>query len=609
MLAKNRVLAGERVSRAAIDAAPTDDVAITTAIAACDYDRAACIAFARAKSGAAVDIDTVLRVLPGIELWTIACALIAIAPAGRTRLLELLEQRRFPVGSDSGEVEAIALYAPRRAGADRARLIPLVRRLSVRQMTAEGYALVAVVGAAMKDDNVTAAVKHLAQLAKERADGVAETDRTLARSLDQAIASLPAEVEIPDGGGFTVRTAKTAGRNDPCPCGSGLKFKKCCADKPVKSGSPIAGVSWEEFLTTAADQMTAEHVGELALVDLVRVDLARLPRATRQAALFKLLDARAWTHAERVIASATDAADGEEHRGLLIHDALKSGEPALARRHYDLLADKGPWTIQFTDDPAALWQAVTAAADKAMRSDDRVDAVDLAYALLFKAPTLGIVAARACIGAAKFDDADTLLEQVEDARDDLGLPPGDPAWNVLDAVRADDSDDDESEEAVALRESLRESAARADELERSLATTRAALDDARTPAVAALQRSAEPTRPLEDKVRELEALIRDGNAERRELRRQLTAAKPHEDATAARPKAPRHRWSTRTTRSPIRWRRWRARCRSRASIAAPPMRSPPCRRRWRPRACARSAASPPATSPRGATSSRRRTCR
>lgn len=24
------------------------------------------------------------------------------------------------------------------------------------------------------------------------------------------------------------KTAQTAGRNDPCPCGSGRKFKKCC---------------------------------------------------------------------------------------------------------------------------------------------------------------------------------------------------------------------------------------------------------------------------------------------------------------------------------------------------------------------------------------------
>jgi len=28
-----------------------------------------------------------------------------------------------------------------------------------------------------------------------------------------------------------VHVDKTPGRNDPCPCGSGKKFKKCCAAK------------------------------------------------------------------------------------------------------------------------------------------------------------------------------------------------------------------------------------------------------------------------------------------------------------------------------------------------------------------------------------------
>lgn len=28
--------------------------------------------------------------------------------------------------------------------------------------------------------------------------------------------------------GETVTTAKSPSRNDPCPCGSGIKFKKCC---------------------------------------------------------------------------------------------------------------------------------------------------------------------------------------------------------------------------------------------------------------------------------------------------------------------------------------------------------------------------------------------
>ncbi len=29
------------------------------------------------------------------------------------------------------------------------------------------------------------------------------------------------------------KEAKKVGRNDPCPCGSGKKFKKCCANKKV----------------------------------------------------------------------------------------------------------------------------------------------------------------------------------------------------------------------------------------------------------------------------------------------------------------------------------------------------------------------------------------
>lgn len=28
-----------------------------------------------------------------------------------------------------------------------------------------------------------------------------------------------------------VRTGPKVGRNEPCPCGSGKKFKKCCIDK------------------------------------------------------------------------------------------------------------------------------------------------------------------------------------------------------------------------------------------------------------------------------------------------------------------------------------------------------------------------------------------
>jgi hypothetical protein len=31
---------------------------------------------------------------------------------------------------------------------------------------------------------------------------------------------------------------KEIGRNDPCPCGSGKKYKKCCMDKMEKERQP-----------------------------------------------------------------------------------------------------------------------------------------------------------------------------------------------------------------------------------------------------------------------------------------------------------------------------------------------------------------------------------
>ena len=36
-------------------------------------------------------------------------------------------------------------------------------------------------------------------------------------------------------GGHLTRIPR-AGRNDPCPCGSGKKYKKCCLDKDLETG-------------------------------------------------------------------------------------------------------------------------------------------------------------------------------------------------------------------------------------------------------------------------------------------------------------------------------------------------------------------------------------
>ena len=537
---RNRVLAGECISRAQVGAVgAVEPIAIDAAIDACDYERAALYAIACAP----VPVDVVARILPGIELPAITCALIAIADGDRARLLDLLERKRFPQTKDASELEAIVLYAAWRAAAPAARVIPELRRLAARSMTAEGYALLATIAQAIDDPNVSAACKPIASFAKEYAKQVAADERAMTAKPADVIASLPAEVETTRAAGFTVRAAAQVGRNDPCPCGSGLKYKKCCADKPERQGvapSPVPGVSWDDFLV--GDRMTADHVGELLLRDLARVDLGKLADEPLFAMFDRFLRAHEWRHAARATDElATRAAKrADEAREDLVVALLDCGELALARAHVAKLpaelAKLFALELAIADGPAAAWPALVDAAQHAAASADKLPSIDLAYGLLRAAPALGIVAARACIGTLHVDDPDLMLELVEDARDRLNLPPNDAAWDVLDELTVKKPKPD-GEDATELRTALHESSTKIDQLERSLATMRGELDDARTRPAAELMRAPEDPGGLDAKVRELEALIREGNAERRELRQQLqTSQEPRRTRPDERPR-------------------------------------------------------------------------
>lgn len=53
------------------------------------------------------------------------------------------------------------------------------------------------------------------------------------RAIKEAMETRQREIEA-QGGRTVHRTS--IGRNAPCPCGSGLKFKKCCIDKAALVG-------------------------------------------------------------------------------------------------------------------------------------------------------------------------------------------------------------------------------------------------------------------------------------------------------------------------------------------------------------------------------------
>ncbi len=534
MDSRKRALVGECISRASVEAARGTTVAdLDVAIAACDYERAAAIAFAAARAGAPVGSEVIGRILPGIELPAITCSLIAIAP-DRKALLEVLERQRFPATKDAAELEAITLYAAWKAGAETARVIPHLRRLSARSLTAESYALLATIAATVEDPNVILATKPIAPFAKEYAKNVTADDKAMHASLEAVFAELPAEVEASVAAGFTVRTTKQVGRNDLCPCGSGLKFKKCCADKPQATPSPIPGLSWDEFL--AGDRITPEHIEELALRDLVRLDVTRVPEQPLRALFRKLTIAREWEHVERVRDEAVrrDARElGDEFTDELVLHLLDLGDLPRARELIATLPDEMRQAfavdLAIADGPESAYRALVAHAREAVAGagpiakDVELPDLELAYALLRAEPALGILAARACIGTLHVDDADLLLNLVEEARDQLNLPPTDPAWDVLDALteKGKSKAKGRAKPDAAPDTRLAEYAARVDQLERSLAAVRTQLAEATTRPAAELVRAPEAAGGLEGRVRELEALIREGNAERRDLRKQL----------------------------------------------------------------------------------------
>ncbi len=52
-------------------------------------------------------------------------------------------------------------------------------------------------------------------------------DRSRAHMSDEDIAAEEEAIKLA-GKGEPLKADATPGRNDPCPCGSGKKFKKCC---------------------------------------------------------------------------------------------------------------------------------------------------------------------------------------------------------------------------------------------------------------------------------------------------------------------------------------------------------------------------------------------
>jgi len=370
--------------------------------------------------------------------------------------------------------------------------------------------------------------------------------------------------------GYTVKKEASVGRNDACPCGSGKKYKKCCA------------LTAERSLATAPrmdlEKLDPEQVSLLRRSDLLVLDRTQLKPAAWVAAFRRATALRDFDLVEEMLVEAAPRERPEamaDLRMIALYEAQRAGAADVARRlHAALPANDQQYeafSMACLDRAPDLVDRLEAAAESALQhEDDGAEALELAYAALRFYPALGILLARGAMHEGRPADCRTLLDEMEDARDRVLLPSVEPWWDFYDAMidAADDRDEEIARtaaqaklaqelrsarkekrrvaaELMKMRERLEELDARAAGPQSAAPASSVAASSASpgsSPGSASSVSSASPAlsaeleeerRRLRGKVAELRRIVSEGQEERRELRRQLSESEAGDDDDAS----------------------------------------------------------------------------
>jgi hypothetical protein len=259
------------------------------------------------------------------------------------------------------------------------------------------------------------------------------------------------------GGGYTVRRPiPKLGRNDPCHCGSGKKYKKCCYGKDqalLRDASQYAGTTRSELKSkpglvddpAVIYNMRPYEVKRLKPSELGENQLltgyhCALQYGLRELAFDMLVECEG-----RPSEREFDPGHFED----LIEQVLEAGDLDLARKIRDHCGEDRwyrPQAIQFRFDllenPERFEplehdcrQSVCGIFDEETDVDEPL--TRLVYDCASRHPALAIVLARAAIASNPDRDLDNamLLDVIRDARVDLDLEPwNDPAESLFDWI-------------------------------------------------------------------------------------------------------------------------------------------------------------------------------
>ncbi len=227
------------------------------------------------------------------------------------------------------------------------------------------------------DEQVAQELQRRAQQAAEAAElaALGESDEASSLPLEQFVPAPPPRrlpAKGPEARLFALE--HNLKRNDPCPCGSGNKFKKCCYDESI---GPLAGLGGQTLvgkLSEGMDDSAAEARSQAAAREAEEADAAVLAAA------------KATIEAEQEAAAVGEPVDSEAGRvageptrpvgeflggGAAPHDELTAEEPGFSAMADaavgDLVIDEAPAVLD--DSPPAIGSAVVGTGDAAVATE------------------------------------------------------------------------------------------------------------------------------------------------------------------------------------------------------------------------------------------------
>ncbi len=435
---------------------------------------------------------------------------------------------------------AVAWLACERSDIDPPADLPTLTRMACRRCSRMGSPVVRpilYVAAKLANDPLAASILH-ADIENDRGLDMLIKEFRKHATGENWKSTLPNSpvIESALGDGATLkRAAPKASRNDPCPCGSRRKFKQCCEGKAsITDQYQVDGVTLSEAAANPERHLTRQTIRTMRSYELYALDSHRLiPPLAAEVAARLILFGEVPRAMEMLKAAGPHAVSPllldeiiHELQSLRDVDALRwlvdwaDARDELSFESEVLLArpEERMWLLQQRAGDAIE-------AEKSAPSSAEVIYADIGFAALTTDPALGLLIARGALPVCGIANQSALIEEMENARDTLGLDNNEPGYDVLDTTERVWLDGERH--AADLEKVRKETTARVTQREAEIAKLKFRIDSMQETLAQREKDAAEkPTPPQTQKAQApAPPLSPHDPAESRELRDQLRRLK------------------------------------------------------------------------------------